>query len=52
MLIFEFLEFSESHNVFTRTFYCHAMEHFRTFHRMKHCNKYSFRMMQLLCNII
>ena len=30
-------------------FYCHAIEHFRTFHRMMQCNKYKFRMMQLLC---
>ena len=32
MLIFEFLESSESRSVFTRTLYCHAMEHFRVFH--------------------
>ena len=52
MKIFEFLESSKSRNVCARTFYGHAMEQSRTFHRMTQCNKYKFRMMQLLCNII
>ena len=36
--IFEFMESSESCNGFTRTFYGHAMEQSKTFHRLKQCN--------------